>query len=381
MHYSLLYSTTLFVSFSLTLILFAYHSRYWNSRTHIPLLVIYMLNMTSALMCIVWVFVDGRPELIPVNYIANIIEFNCMGFCGYFWLIHCLNYVNIPVLKTKKAKLLIALPVLILMLLIICTPYTHWAFYIDEGGYFRRGLIYGMQQTGYLYLCASTVICLIFRKKCSTTSERRHLSVLATFPLPPLLLGGIQILMPSGLAPTLQFSILVSLLLVFVDELDQKITRDSLTKLINRYEFERILQSRMQGFRPQGARICVLMSDVDSFKSINDNYGHQQGDASLQIVGRSLSKTAARFDGISARIGGDEFVTLIETDSADEINEFKKQLDAELTKACLNLPYTLRLSTGLAEYDGSLSMMQLLNLADVNMYKQKKIQKEAPAFS
>lgn len=372
MKYTLMYSTTLLVSFALTLILFLYHMRYWNPVTHFPLQMIYFLNMTSALMCVVWSLVDGKPEFRPINYLANIIEFNCMGFCGYFWLTYCLRFVSIPVFKTGLAKVLMAIPVMVVMMMIVTTPLTHWVFYIDEGGFFQRGSIYIMQQTGYLYLVASSALCLLHRKKCPTSSERRRLNVLSMFPLSPAFFGAAQIIAPSGMAPTLQFSILISLLLVFVDELDQKITRDSLTQLTNRFEFERILQNRMHGYQKHGPKLYVLMCDLDDFKSINDTYGHLQGDTALKIVGQVLTKTAAKHDAVCARMSGDEFISLVETDSPEEAAAYQNDLEESLKDACYNLPYTLKISIGTAEYDGNMTLMELLNQADIKMYERKK---------
>lgn len=375
MNFTLLYSTTLFLSFALTLILFICHLRYANSVKFVPLKFIYLLNMTSALLCMIWAVVDGKPEFIVVNYIANIIEFNCMGYCGYFWLIYCLKFVRIPVLKTKLAKVLIAMPVLIVMILIASAPFTHWAFYIDEDGFFHRGSLYIMQMMAYLYLCITSLICILYRKKCTTFSERRHLAVLAMFPLSPIIFGSIQIFMPSGLAPTLQISILISLLLVFVDDLDQKITRDSLTQLINRYEFERILQNRMNSFQNNGPKLYVLMSDMDDFKSINDNYGHQQGDIALRMVGSVMTKVSTKYNAVCARMSGDEFISLIETYSAEDVDAYNKDIEEGLKDACSHLSYKLQLSTGVADYDGNMTMLQLLNQADKNMYEQKKLHK------
>ena len=375
MTYITMYTTTLLVSFALTLILFLYHLRYWNPASHVPLRNIYLLNMTSALLCVVWCLVDGRPQLSTVNYIANIIEFNCMGFSGYCWLRYCLKYTDVPALKTRTAQVLMALPVTVVMLMILSTPWTHWTFFIDEEGFFRRGTIYTIQQTGYLYLLASTVLCLVRRKKCATSSERRRLSVLAMFPVSPAFFGIVQIIAPSGMAPTLQFSILISLLLVFVDELDQKITRDSLTQLKNRYEFERILQNKLHSYQPRDLRIFVLMSDMDDFKSINDNFGHQQGDVALQTVAMVLNRTASAHDAVCARMSGDEFLSLLEADSYEEAAAYRIELLENLQEACRDLPYTLKISTGIAEYSEEMTMMQLLQKADGDMYQQKKARK------
>ena len=86
MNYTVMYSTTLFVSFALTLILYLYHRKYWEQGSHALIQNIYFLDMTSAVMCVIWCLTDGKPEYSAINYIANIIEFNSMGYCGYFWL-------------------------------------------------------------------------------------------------------------------------------------------------------------------------------------------------------------------------------------------------------------------------------------------------------
>ena len=376
MSYILMYSTTLLVSFGLTLILLLYHRRYWNAESHFPLQMIYLLNMSSALLCVVWSLVDGRPQYSAINYIANIIEFNCMGFCGYFWLSYCLHFVELPALKKKLAKILIALPVVTVMLMILSTPLTHWAFYIDGDGFFRRGTIYTIQQTGYLYLLLSSGLCLWYRKKCPTSSERQRLKVLSMFPLSPAFFGVVQIIAPSGMAPTLQFSILISLILVFVDELDQKITKDSLTQLPNRFEFERILQNRMHDYQKRGPEVYVLMCDMDDFKSINDNFGHQQGDNALKTVGNVLAGTAGKFGALCARMSGDEFLAVIEAESPQQVEDFKQALVDGLAEASAQLPYKLKISIGLARYDGSATLMELMNQADGNMYAEKQLHKQ-----
>ena len=375
MEYTWLYSTTLLVSLILTGILYQYHSRYWNADSYRPLQVIYLLNMTSALMCIAWALVEGKPQLVGLNYLCNMIEFNCMGYCGYFWLRYCLKYLDIPRLKTRLAKGLMALPILMVTLGIVTTHITHWAFYIDRAGCFHRGSIYIMQQTGYLYLLFSSGLCLSYRKHCQNYSQRRRLTVLSLFPIPPALFGGLQILAPSGVAPTLQFSVLVSLLLVFVDELDQKITRDSLTRLTNRFEFERILQNRMAAGPKGSGKLFVLMADLDDFKSINDTYGHQQGDVALKIVAQVMAKTADENGAICARMSGDEFVALQEADSIELAQMYRLQLIDRLELASINLPYPLQLSVGIAQYNGSESMMALLHRADENMYAEKRRKK------
>ena len=377
MNYIMMYSTTLVVAFTLTLILYLYHRRYWNTISHGPIQNIYLLNMSSALMCIIWCLTDGKPELRWINYIANMIEFNSLGFCGYFWMRYCLKFINIPALKTRKGITLLTLPIIVVMLMILSSPITHFAFYIDEAGYFQRGTLYFIQQTGYVYILASAILCLSHRKKCATTRERKHLNVLSMFPLSPAIFGSLQIIAPSGVAPTLQFSILISLLLVFVDELDQKITRDSLTQLTNHYEFERILQNKMNGRSKNEPKLYVLVCDLDDFKSVNDNFGHIEGDEALKLVAKVLNDTGMKHDAKCARMSGDEFLSLIETDDKAYAESYCSEIQANLTKACEERPYKLSLSIGIAEYTGNMNLMELISKADKRMYDQKKEHKNS----
>lgn len=376
MNYGLLYSTTLVISFLLTLIFFVFHLKYRNPVTHLPLQIIYILNMISSFMCIVWVIVDGKKNLIAVNYIANLIEFNCLGYSGYSWLRYCLKFIDVPMLKKKSTIVMLTIPIAIVTLLIVTTPLTHWIFYIDENGFFQRGSLYFFQFTAYLYLFVSSTLCVLYRKKCTTSFERNRLAVLALFVLPPTLFGSIQIFMPSGAAPTLQFSIVLSLILVFINEMDQKITRDSLTQLKNRYEIERILQHKMNDAHNSKTKLYVLVSDLDDFKQINDKFGHHQGDVALNMVGQVLSKVTDQYDAICGRMSGDEFVSLIETESYETVMKYQQDLESMLLDACSNLPYTLQLSIGAAVYDGNENLMQLLNQSDTKMYEQKKMRKQ-----
>jgi diguanylate cyclase (GGDEF)-like protein len=85
---------------------------------------------------------------------------------------------------------------------------------------------------------------------------------------------------------------------------------DSLTGLLNRRGLEEHARREMGRSRRQGASLAVLAIDLDHFKSINDKYGHQIGDAVLCAIANSLT-TAMRGHDFPARLGGEEFVVLL----------------------------------------------------------------------
>jgi len=92
-------------------------------------------------------------------------------------------------------------------------------------------------------------------------------------------------------------------------EMRQKAQHDRLTGLNNRQRFdERIAQEAMR-FHRYGSGYALLLIDVDHFKSFNDTYGHQAGDAVLQEVARSISASLREVD-FAARYGGEEFAVI-----------------------------------------------------------------------
>ena len=99
---------------------------------------------------------------------------------------------------------------------------------------------------------------------------------------------------------------------------------DPLTKIHNRRSFnERLIMEWKQSIREQ-TQISVLMMDLDKFKKINDEYGHQQGDAVLQAVADIFVSVLKRPGDFVARWGGEEFVVLLpntQKEGAAEIAE------------------------------------------------------------
>lgn len=87
-------------------------------------------------------------------------------------------------------------------------------------------------------------------------------------------------------------------------------THDALTGLPNRHLFQDRLNQQIKLAQRQRAKLAVVFVDIDKFKHINDNYGHQAGDQVLQEVGRRLRNSARAADTV-ARLGGDEFVLLV----------------------------------------------------------------------
>ncbi|HYL38285.1 MAG TPA: GGDEF domain-containing protein [Bryobacteraceae bacterium] len=148
-------------------------------------------------------------------------------------------------------------------------------------------------------------------------------------------------------------------------------SRDVLTGIANRREFERQLAARLQAQR----EFCVLLFDMDNLKSINDRLGHLCGDEVLKQLAARLSGQVRTRDFV-CRWGGDEFAVILDCG-----------LDPGLARSrqiaeCLNRPYPaaiagqermveVHVSVGIAQYAAGETPEQLFRRVDESMYRQK----------
>ena len=158
--------------------------------------------------------------------------------------------------------------------------------------------------------------------------------------------------------------------------LSQLISLDPLTRLNNRSEFRNYLNAKMA--LPGRGRLCLLMMDMNGFKSINDTYGHLEGDAALRRVSMCLKKACADVPGrpFIARYGGDEFVIIMENKLSDLCGEmirgFRQRM-RDHSESYRELPGQVVLAAGMASYVPGTdnSYMDVFQRADEKMYKNK----------
>jgi diguanylate cyclase (GGDEF)-like protein len=159
------------------------------------------------------------------------------------------------------------------------------------------------------------------------------------------------------------------------DQLAHQSRLDGLTGIANRAWFEHCLAVAMTRPRPPGERLTVLFIDVNDFKRINDEHGHEVGDQVLTALAGRL-RGCVRESDLVARLGGDEFVLLIDPlrqreDIATLVHKLTSALarPTELGPAARPLP---SVSVGAAVFpDDGQSPEALLREADRQMYRRK----------
>jgi diguanylate cyclase (GGDEF)-like protein len=150
---------------------------------------------------------------------------------------------------------------------------------------------------------------------------------------------------------------------------------DSLTGLPNRAAFERRIDTALRASNAEDAPLALLVVDLDGFKEVNDQFGHEAGDEVLRIVGQRMQgrKFAHAF---SARLGGDEFVMLV-TRPRD-----CARLDSYIAALLGSLRHTIErngvtrevsATIGAARYEPGIARCDiLLRHADLALYQAKR---------
>jgi diguanylate cyclase (GGDEF)-like protein len=149
---------------------------------------------------------------------------------------------------------------------------------------------------------------------------------------------------------------------------------DPLTQTGNRAALFHSLQRELELARRYSTPLSLILLDVDHFKSINDNFGHDTGDAVLRSIARSI-KDSVRGSDILFRYGGEEFVIVLSnTSKGGAMNLAERIRRAVEVSACdvrgLNLRITL--SLGVATLRAGETHLDLLHRVDQAMYQAKR---------
>lgn len=157
-----------------------------------------------------------------------------------------------------------------------------------------------------------------------------------------------------------------------LSELEDLSIRDSLTKVYNRRYLMDFIQTNIDRAYNYGATLSIAMFDIDHFKNLNDTYGHLVGDEVLKnlcaVIGRKTRSTD-----ILSRYGGEEFIVVFPNATKETAYKRAEEIrvlveDSILTKETTE---TITVSGGISEYIKGMTVEELIDVADKNLYVAK----------
>jgi diguanylate cyclase (GGDEF)-like protein len=158
------------------------------------------------------------------------------------------------------------------------------------------------------------------------------------------------------------------------EQLNQLATTDGMTGLCNRRHFLALAETEFDRVQRYDRPLSLLIVDIDRFKFINDNFGHDAGDRTILQVAEACKRNSRTTD-VVARIGGDEFALLLPETALDQARIVAERLCHDIADARILVGgsgMAITASLGVAEAALSMSSIDaLMKAADIALYKAK----------
>ncbi len=152
-----------------------------------------------------------------------------------------------------------------------------------------------------------------------------------------------------------------------------KALHDPLTELPNREYYNDRSVYEFHRWQRYGRALTIAIFDIDHFKNINDNYGHQAGDRVLKVIGSSIAKSLREVD-FFCRFGGEEFVALMPETAREEAMLALDKIRAAIANASFNYKdqsISITVSIGATEFKGGDDVESAFARADKALYAAK----------
>ena len=159
-----------------------------------------------------------------------------------------------------------------------------------------------------------------------------------------------------------------------LSEISELVHQDQLTGALNRRGLDEAFERESTRVDRSHAPLCVALLDIDDFKRLNDNMGHQVGDKALVHLCNVIKETLRPSDAV-ARYGGEEFVIVLPDIAAEEAAGIVERLQRELTRQFFmheNERVLVTFSAGVAQREEAEPQEEVIGRADKAMYQAKR---------
>lgn len=309
--------------------------------------------------------IQGQHIRVLISIVTVLYYVFTVLICALWYL-----YVNYYILRNKellrKRIISISLPLVIVFILSIISVFREVVFFIDENNVYHRGKYFLIMAGACVFYVGIAYICIIIKRKLLHQREFRALLLFAV----PTIIGGIIQVLVYGIS-LFWICATVSLLILYINIQNTLLYKDYLTELYNRRQYDNYIKDKINSKSKKS--IIGIMIDIDSFKNINDECGHDNGDLALKYTAQVLRDTFGDKDFIS-RYGGDEFIVVLETENDQEPRVYIDAIKHNLEKMndATKLPFVIGLSIGYGFHVKGETASDFFKKIDKMMYIDKK---------
>lgn len=288
--YSLYYLETNIICIILLAIIFLLsckdHNKKTETKSFLSVIVVTIIYCISDI-CAALFKTQDFNGVRTILYISNIVFIAFPLSLIFYWekfVFYKLYYLGY---KRNWVHYLINTILIIFLILDCSTPITHFSFSLDTNNMYSRELgAYLIPFVCFAYLLFITFKTLFLGLKSNYISAREDISSISLFAIPPLIATAFQIIFYGCTCAQVGFTI--SILLVFIQNQMTLISKDKLTGLNNRAEFDEYINS----IKKTSSSMVLCLIDIDNFKKVNEELGYNEGDKLLQKVAQAITEAA-----------------------------------------------------------------------------------------
>ena len=289
------------------------------------------------------IYYDGASGITmrAILVIASTLGYTLQAAISYVWL--CYVYAVIFAINkvSVRGAIGLAIPAILCALAAFASPLTGWLFTYDASNVYHRGPLVAIAPImSYSYFLWGYVRIIIDRHKI----DKRYLYALLSYMIPPTICGLIQMWLYG--VSLFWPSMAISLLIIYLAIQNELLLLDYSTGVNNRLSLDRLLRRKIANAR-DGISFAVLLVDLDGINSINDRYGHSEGDNAIRTMAILLEE-CFRHDGFVARFGGDEFAVIVNLRDSRDIEHLKERVQSTIDKWNTTSDKKWRLSASMA---------------------------------
>ena len=324
-----------------------------------------------------WVFneLPGFANLV-LNNGFNVLLYILAPLAPSIWALYVHYQIFSDESRLEKIKRHLLIPFICSGIVSILSVVTGWFFYVDAQNIYHRGSYFWIYVL-YIYgLFIYSLLLILLSKK---RLDKKNYYYLMLFYLPPVIGTLIQTFCYGTSYNWI--GMMLSLLIIYFYLQDRGLITDYLTGAYNRRQLDGYVKAKVKN-SPEKSAFSAIMFDLDHFKEINDTYGHDKGDEALKDAVTIIRKCLRQNDFV-ARVGGDEFVAILDIQSEELLKQAVNRICDALCafNAKNDRLYDLSFSMGYATYDAQsyANLEDFFRKIDKLMYQDKKTKQQMKA--